>query len=138
MSGNNTKQAARLSKQQLRDKIFGAKPEARTIDFFGGQMELRQPTLGVVMQMRRVSQEDAMAQMLVNYAFVPGGDEHVFEETDAEVIKDIPFGPDMQRLTNTINDLLGITSEGLDKQVESAMKSPAEGPAEDSADGSGE
>jgi hypothetical protein len=123
-----------LSRDALRAKIFGAKPESRTIEFFGGQVELRQPTLGAAMEMRRLGEEDATVQMLVNYAFVPGTQEHVFEEADAEGIQQIPFGPDMQRLTTAINDLIGVTVEGLEKQVGGAMKSPAEGPSEDSGD----
>jgi hypothetical protein len=137
MSGTTKQEAAQapLSRDALRAKIFGAKPESTTIEFFGGQVELRQPKLEALMEMRRSNQEDALTQMLINYAYVPGSDEHVFEDTDEESIKQIPFGADMQRLTQAVNLLVGLTAEGLEKQVGSAVKSPAEGSAE--GDGNG-
>src|SRR5690348_4649470 len=143
MSGN-TKTKTPATKDQIRQAIFNAKPDSRIIEFFGNDIEIRQPTMGVVMEMRKQEEVEQTTGMLINYAFVPvydekgnvipgAGQEHVFEATDEESIRGIPFGPDMKRLTDAINDLLGTTPEGLEKLVKDAGKSPASGSAE--ADG---
>ena len=137
MSGNNKqaqKQELPASRDDIRAAIFGAKPNSTTIEFFGHNIELRQPTLGDTMAMRRANAEDATVQMLVQYAFVPGTNDHVFEETDADSIRNIPFGPDMLRLSQAVNALIGVTAEGLEKQVGEAEKSSSEGLPEDSSD----
>jgi hypothetical protein len=160
MSGTNTKQQAEVevpieepvptststpSRDEIRASIFGAKPDTKLIDFFGNKIELRQPVLGTTMEMRRATPEDATVQMLVQYAFIPvydaegkvqplAGTEHVFEETDADSIKQIPFGPDMQRLTTSVNELIGVTPQMLEAMVKDATKSAGEGSAENSGD----
>lgn len=128
MSGNNTTEKT-PTRDEIRAAIFGAKPESRTIDFFGNKIELRQPTIADAMRMQRIEQEEAMTQMLVSYAFVPKTQDHIFEEADAEAIMGIPFGPDMQRFTETFNDLVGVKTEGLDKRVKDAVKSSEGGTA---------
>jgi len=131
MSGN-TKQSGNI-RDDIRASIFGAKPETRTIEFFGHEIELRQPTLGATMEMRRSTDEDATANMLINYAYVPGTNDHVFEAADEENIKNIPFGADMQRLSQAVNELVGVTPADMEKMLKDATKSAGEGSAE--ADG---
>lgn len=134
MSGTTTK-APTPNRDAIRSAIFGAKPDIKIIDFFGNQIELRQPTLGATMEMRRSTDEDATVRMLVQYAFVPGSDDHVFEEADADQIKEIPFGPDMQRLSQAVNELVGVTPGDIEKMVKDATKSPEEGSSSDNGDG---
>jgi hypothetical protein len=143
MSGNNKQQveepttepaAAPLTRDQIREKVFGAKAESKIIDFFGAQVELRQPTVGVTMEMRQGTPEQATSQMLINYTFVPGTQEKVFEEADAEAIMQLPFGPDMNRYTTEVNKLVGISTEGLEKLVGNAMKRAGDGAAQGNGD----
>jgi len=123
-----------LSRDAMRAKIFGAKPEKETIDFFGTRVELRQPSLGVMLEARNASIEEASVQMLLNFAFVPGTEEKVFEVADEDSIREIPMGPDLQRLYGACNKLLGVDTEALEKQVKNAMKSPKDGLSESADD----
>lgn len=134
MSGNKAAGKTSATRDTIRAAIFNAKPESACIEFFGNEIELRQPTMGVVMNLRKMEEVDQTTQMLINYAFVPGTNDAVFEPEDEDGIRGIPFGPDMNRLLEAINKLLGISVEGLEKQVQNAMKSPGDGSSSDSSD----
>lgn len=152
MSGTTTKQdenpnsaegdtsatttGARPTIDQIRSAVFGAKPQSVNVTFFGNVIELKQPTVGRMMEMRQGSQDEATVSMLVNYAFLPDTDEHIFTEADAESIMQIPFGPDMVRLGQAVNELVGFDKEALDKLVAGAEKSPAAG--QPGTDGNGD
>lgn len=135
-----SEEKAAATRIDIRNKIFAAKPETVIIDFFDTKIELRQPTLGLILDARQNNLEDASTQMLMQYAFVPvyddsgniipgAGEEKIFEEADEEIIRQIPFGPDMQRLTQAVNKLLGVDAEGLDALVSAAKKRPGDGTA---------
>ena len=132
--------AAPASRADIRNKILSAKAETRVLDFFGTRIEIRQPSLGTVMEMRKGSLEDASAQMLIQYTFVPEKDENgnpnpdagqrVFEPADAEAILELPFGPDMNKFTDTVNELMGVDAKALEALIANARKSPGDGRSE--------
>jgi hypothetical protein len=130
----NTTTTGPLSRDQMRAHIFSAKAECKEIQFFGTSLELRQPTLGTVLDMQQQSVEHAALYMLINFAFVPGTDEKVFESADEEGLMKMPFGPDMKRLTDAVNELMGVDVEALQKKIADATKSPEAGTAEVSGD----
>jgi hypothetical protein len=123
-------EAGDSNRVNIRNKIFAAKPESRPVDFFGTKIELRQPTLGIILEMRANRIEDSALNMLLTYAYVPGTDEKVFEPADEESLRQLPFGPDMQRLTSAVNELLGMDMGGLEALVANAMKNTGKGTAE--------
>jgi hypothetical protein len=113
-----------LTRDQMRSKIFGAKPKSETVeDFFGCTLELRQPTLQEALKQRDSSEEDKLFFMLTEYAYVPDSGEKVFEPEDIAQIKKLPFGPEFNELMNKINTLLGVNPEEMEEAVASAEKS---------------
>jgi hypothetical protein len=65
--------------------------------------------------------------MLMHYSYVPGTEDKVFEPADEDSIRELPFGPDLQRLFTAVNKLLGMDTEGLEKMTVDATKSPGNG-----------
>jgi len=96
--------------QELRAAIFlAAKPKSLTTMFFGREIELRQPTVRDVLNARKEGDEQTViVRMLIQYAYAPGTNTHVFEDTDIEPLLDLPFGQDFDNLSKAINKLTGL------------------------------
>ncbi len=112
--------ATQLTRDQLRDALLGTapKPESRLIEMFGVEIELRQPNLGAIMKARETSDETTRAvDMIIEYAFVPGTDEHVFDIADRDIIKNWPFGKDLTNLNTVIAELTGIDIEAATEDL---------------------
>ena len=94
----------------LRNLILeAAKPESREIEFFGQMIELRQPPVDVMLATNAEEMQDDRAHMvvhwLINYAYEPGTDNLIFSEPDVQILRRLPFGPDIQRLMSTVTEL---------------------------------
>jgi hypothetical protein len=113
------------SRDQIRTKVFGVlKPKSTMVTLFGAEIELHQPTLKSILEAQDT--EDVMQrmiQMIVNYTYVPGTDEHIFDEADGPMILSWPFGDDLIRLQKAITDLTGLD---ITKAGEVLTKSPLE------------
>lgn len=102
-------ESRRQLKLAIRDAILSTKAKSRIISAFGQQIEIRQPTLAAVMSYQNIpDRTDAAAQMLIRYAFVPGTNEQIFDEEDVDAIKGIPFGDDIQRVNDAINEMMDV------------------------------
>jgi hypothetical protein len=135
MSGTTKETPKKLSRDEARAKILGAKIEIRPITFFGVDIELRQPTLGTILDMREAGLAMNGMKMLTDYAYLAGSDEKLFESTDEEGLRNLPFGPDVQNLMNEVATLLGVKQEGLEALVKDALKrAEAGGSAPDTED----
>lgn len=122
MSENTTNQKAEatiavLSRDEIRSKIFAnAKPKSKTTTFFGAKIELRQPPMSVVMELQAYEDRTAAAaQMIVNYSYVPGTNEKVFDEADLNLIGNMPFGHDLAQINTVIAELTDIDVLGAEK-----------------------
>lgn len=114
----------KMTRDEMRAKIFSAKARSKEIDFFGTRIELRQPTIGVILAQRRGELAlDASQMMLMQYAFVPGTNDHVFEEADLDALDELPFGKDMQDLSMAVADLMGSDVKELKQQITDESKS---------------
>jgi len=49
--------------------------------------------------------------------FVPGTDEHVFEEADRETMYQMPFGEDLVNLNRVISRLSGVNIEEAEEEL---------------------
>ena len=98
-----------MDKIQTRDDIRGAifnQPIQHTeIQFAGITMELRQPSVGAIIGREKTDSKAFMTQMLIDYCFVPGTGEKVFEETDQESLMAVPFNADWINLQKKIDKL---------------------------------
>ena len=115
---------ATTPRDSIRAKIFAAKPKSELLeDFYGTTIEIRQPSLEVALEARNTEQTEYLYSVLVDYAFVPGTNERVFELADVEAIRALPFGDEMTRLLSTVNRLLGIDSAAVEEMLKDATKS---------------
>jgi hypothetical protein len=99
------------SRDSIRAAILGTehKPKTKVIEFFGQQVELRQGTLGDILEARESEdRQGAVIRVLTERAFIPNTDVRIFEESDAEVLKKLPFGPDFIRVSNALEELTDV------------------------------
>ncbi len=117
-------------RDQIRAKIFTTHELAiRRVEFFGSDIELRQPTLNDVMTIQEAARttedgeipKSSIVAVLLQYAFVPGTNEKVFEEGDADAIMDLPFGADMTRITSALSEL---TDVNFTPKIDTSGKTP--------------
>jgi hypothetical protein len=111
-----------LTREEIRSKIFGAKPISDKFTFFGADVELRQPDLQTVLSTRQAEASEALYTMMLNYLYVPDTQEKVFDEMDIDSIKGLPFGQDMNGFTNRVNTMLGVNAGAVEAQVTAATK----------------
>ena len=115
-----------VSRQSIRDALLGNVPLAKTeaITIYGIDIELRQPTLGAILDAQDEADTKARsADMIIRFACVPGTDERVFEDTDRAMILNWPFGDDMMKLQTAITKLSGVN---IDDATDKLDKDPLE------------
>lgn len=100
-----------LTRNELRAAIVGAKhpPKSEVVTLFGHEVELRQPTLASILKSREEDDErKRTTDVFLNYAYVPGTDELLFEEGDRETILNWPFTDELLEVQLVIAKLTGI------------------------------
>lgn len=100
-------ESAVVSRAQARARIFASKKlRSERFDFFGIEVELRQPTFGAVMDVQANKDREAgIIQTLVDQAYVPGTNEKLFEPADVDQFLEMPFGADFIRVTEALEKL---------------------------------
>lgn len=117
---NKKAEAVPLTREQIRDQLLGHAPKAATkiLTLFGIEVELRQPMLGAILDAQETeSNRERSAAMIIQYAFVPGTDERVFEPADREMILKWPFNEDVIALQEAIIELSGVDIEGAEVEL---------------------
>lgn len=108
----------KVTRDEIRSKVFSAEsmtPKKKTIDFFGSQIEIHQPLMGEILKLRSEDEEErrsAVLDTLVSYSYVPGTNERVFDDTDVESFKNMPWGPDFTKVMEAFGELTGINFQG--------------------------
>lgn len=116
MSDTPQKTPQLSDRDRIRSQIFGAKPQVEKTSIFGASVDLREPPMSVVLDFQASDdRKAAVAMMLINYVYVPGTDEPVFDEADVEGIMALPFGKDISALQTKILALLGVSPTAEDK-----------------------
>ena len=115
-SGNNGS-AEVLSKDQIRAKIFSKQNFAtKRVDFFGTEVELRQPSLEDVLELQASPDtKDAIINALIKYTYVPGTSDPVFNNADKPHLLKLPFGKEFSALNDAIAELTNIDILGEEK-----------------------
>jgi hypothetical protein len=98
------------TRDAIRSAIFSDKKVAvEKIMFFGQEIELRQPILRQILAVQATEdRESVIVDTLIKYAFVPGTEEKVFEDGDAEQLLALPFGKDMLRVSTALTKLTDV------------------------------
>lgn len=97
-----------VTRDSIRAAILGTthKVKSKTIQFFGAKIEIRQPTLGAVLDAQdNENRQHAVIDYLLERAYVPDTDSRVFEDTDVDTLRALPFGEDFIRVNETIQEL---------------------------------
>lgn len=113
-----------LTRDEIRSKIFSAKPKSSVLeDFFGVAIELRQPALHQALQARNTDHTEQVYMMLLDYTYVPGTDEKVFSSEDVDALRELPFGNEMTQLVQKVTELLGTDPAAVEAEIKAAEKS---------------
>lgn len=118
----NNKAEKSEARSSLRSNIFNSKNKqqaVREIEMFGEVVEVRQPTLG---QIARMGKEDskipAIIRMMVEYVYVPGTNERVFDAADAEQLATMPSGKWLTDMNKAIMEMTGVDVKEAEKNSE--------------------
>lgn len=109
-----------FSRDEMRAKIFGAKPATETATLYGVPVELRAPLIGALIDesMLELDAKERMAHTLIRSVFVPGTDTPVFEDADVENLVNLPAGGDLSNLQRKLQIMLGVNLEDATKRIE--------------------
>ena len=108
MSDSKVQNAGQTS---IRSKIFSrTKSKSIQVEFFGETLEIRQPSMRQLFSLQADEENLARraARMIIEYSFIPGTNDKVFDKADLETIENMPFGQDLRRLQDAITELTGI------------------------------
>ncbi len=109
------------TRDDIRAALIGSRPKGETklVTLYGMELELHQPTLEAILKARDQPDDKARTvAMIVEYTYVPGTNDRVFEDSDAPHILQWPFGPDMTKFQEAIADLTGVDIKQAMKELE--------------------
>lgn len=113
---------SKAARDAIRSRVFSEKRKVQLVALDDGvQIEVRQTSVGEMLDTVAVEDnKQRLVRLLIAACYVPGTEEKVFEDTDAELIMSMPSGGYYQRLLDAIN------KDTLDKQAEQAKKTSGE------------
>jgi hypothetical protein len=122
-------------RDKLRSQILATHlPKSKVITFFGGQIEIRQPSLKDILAVQASAETDregAIIRTLIMYAFVPGTNDRVFEDSDKEQLQSLPWGQDFVTVTEVMQELTSVNfgrpKQGSDETVSNSSSSDLPG-----------
>jgi len=112
--------ATPLTRDQLRAALIGKKHkcESELVTLFGVQVELHQPTLAAILDAREEDDiQTRTADVFIRYAYVPGTNERIFEDTDRATILDWPFTQDLIEVQSVIARLTGVDIGTVEEEL---------------------
>lgn len=115
-----------LTRDQLRAQILGQKPKTELVSLFGATVEIRQPSLKRIMNMRQMDEDVKATIFLTEFTFVPGTDDLLFDDADQDALLELPFSADFQAFIEKMNGLMGLEAQEVNKSVEDAVKTDSE------------
>jgi len=112
-----------LTRDEIRKALLGnaPKPTHKDVTLFGIKLELRQPTLGGILAAQDI--EDARERAvdtIVNYSYVPGTNERVFEVTDKDVILGWPFTEELVTIQVAVAEMTGVDITEAETELKGA------------------
>jgi len=115
-------------RERVLKKAGETNKKTEEFEFFGEQVYFHRPSLREL-QANRLddSQNDeATAFLITKYLRSASSNQPVFEETDMEIIMDLPFCPDTQRLQSKVGEFLGLD---LDSAVKNSVATTGSSPS---------
>ncbi len=114
----------------LRSNFFDLKPVQELVPFNGAYVELRQPSIGAAIGVRdNEGEKDELSNtiyLLIEFTYVPGTGEKLFEAADFDSLRNTPFGKDMRGLIKALQRITGVDESEMKEALEAARKSSAD------------
>jgi hypothetical protein len=108
-------------RDELRSLIFAGKNKEQksvNIQMFGNEVEIRQPTVGQISRLAKLQADektDALISIMLEYCYVPGTDQRLFDREDVESINSLPAGQWLADLNKAVLELTGLNVEVAEK-----------------------
>lgn len=103
----------------IRSEIFkNREGKKKLINIFGQDIEVRQPRLKDILSIQKKYDQGldvAFVSTLIEYCYVPGTDDKVFEDTDRELILSLPTGEWVETFNQALEELTSIKVEEAEK-----------------------
>lgn len=89
--------------------LSGRTTKTLLVNAFGIELEMRQPSLGDILDLQDMENtKQRVIQSLINYCYVPGTKEKVFDDADKDIIEALPFDDNFTAIQEAIADLTGV------------------------------
>lgn len=106
-------------RNRIRSKVLGStKLQRKSIQLFGEEVEVQQPNIGDIIN-AGTNETDTIIDWMIEYIYVPGTNDKVFEMTDRDALLQLPYGAEAKKFTNAFRELSG---EDLAQAVEDQAK----------------
>ena len=121
------KENVSVPRDTIRSKIFSAKNKHRKskiIDFMGEDVEVRQPTVKQVQELAKEARKedsDAVLLSIMEYCYIPGTDDKVFEDADRDSLLGLPVGEWLNNLNKAIEEMTGVDVKVAEKNLEATV-----------------
>lgn len=105
-----------MSRDAIRAALFNQKPRTIEVTAAGVKLEMRQPSINEMLSLLDI--EDKKAQIvffLIQYCYVPGTNEKVFEPSDQESLLAMPSNATWARLQAAFSELTDL--DAIDESV---------------------
>ena len=98
------------NRDTIRNAILtGRVAKTLLVTAFGIELEMRQPSLGDILDLQDMeSTKERVIQSLINYCYVPGTKEKVFDVADNDILAALPFDDNFTAIQEAIADLTGV------------------------------
>ena len=92
--------------------------KTETMELFGEEIVVRQPSLRAMFRTQEAeNNRESLVDLMLECCYVPDSTEKVFDSEDKDALLDMPFGGDMQKLSDTLTGLMGINVEEAKQEV---------------------
>ena len=115
-----------MSRNDIRSAVLGAKPEKKLVVLFGQEIEFTQPSVEEVLKLQQSDDPaDTFVGFMIKYARVPETHEQVFDDTDRDALKALPFGPEFDKINRVVLELTSADAEAEKAAVGNSKGTPS-------------
>ena len=109
-------------RDDIRAAIFsGRNAKTLPVTAFGVELEVRQPSMGDILDLQELPDtKSRVVTSLINYCYVPGTKEPVFDSADRDSILALPFDENFEKINEAIAELTGVNLEDEKGNLEDA------------------
>jgi hypothetical protein len=123
---------AKLLRDEIRSKALSTSgpSKSKLVSFRGIDIEIREQSLSVALShieadVTNTTPAQRAVSLLIDYAYVPGHpDVRVFEDSDMDVLLQLPFNNEWIQVQNAVSEIMGLTKEEVDQVKGDLIKSP--------------